>query len=947
MNRRYLISIIIFLNSLVMALPAAAWARRLVFEGLTKEDQSAVQKKVPKAFGDNPNYYEVDRAIRAIMSLGRFENVRAVEQANGDVKIMAKSLRLIKGISVSGNTVIATRQIERIIGLSEDEKFDRRRVIQAGEKLKELYGEKGYFNTIIEVNFLTAEDNHLHLDFVIKENKPCTITRVTIQTENETLQRRLHQRIDGYIGDPLTNNTLEKMKDRMQAYLADRRYLRSELSEPSINYNSDKTEAWLNLHVSNPYRYQVLINGNKFLSRLEVYQTINLEESDNARIDPISEIKDRLKSRYFEQGFAHVEVNHRLQDLSNSYIKRLSLDITEGPRVRLKKIDITGRASRSSKYYEEFIRKNSSTLVQQGYYNLDHIERGYKNLVTELRNQGFLKARVQSARVEFESDQSEAIVRLNMDEGPLTQIRHVTFEGAKAFSPFELTEVVQLQSNSPLRLNQLEQSLEKLKQFYRQHGYLEMKIMNEDESLVDYNDKGTQANINFKIHEGPKVIVKSIVIKGNEFTNEDVFIREISIQKGDVLTPEAIDESVTRLNKLGIFSRVNIRTEDEGTNISERTLVISVNEREPGILKFGVGFTNERDFTLRGFTGVTYSNLWGTARAVSLRGEVLSNVAEIKYPEHKITLGYMEPFLFGTRNRGRVNFTRSVIVYNYDEETASRPALTTIHESDKVDFLLERDLTQHTKLTWTVWSLDSRNSFERYGLCTEPDRIGQTCPSNRQQIAVIGPRFDIDFRDNPFLPSTGSYTRLDLAYSSPEIGSSDLIHFFKSEAAYTYYWRLGSPNLIWANSVRGGYLANLSDRPGSGVPTNHAFFLGGLATIRGYGGTSDYERIPPQYELPVNPNNQLLIESDSHYYLFKSELRFPLFGDHGGVLFYDGGAVLVTGYDFERPYRQSVGIGYRYNTPLGPVSLDLGFKINPREDLGEDPWRIHFSIGTF
>ena len=61
--------------------------------------------------------------------------------------------------------------------------------------------------------------------------------------------------------------------------------------------------------------------------------------------------------------------------------------------------------------------------------------------------------------------------------------------------------------------------------------------------------------------------------------------------------------------------------------------------------------------------------------------------------------------------------------------------------------------------------------------------------------------------------------------------------------------------------------------------------------------------------------------------------------------------------NFSRPYRDAVGFGFRYNTPVGPVALDFAFKIDPEgaqldshgnvlQDA-EAPFRVQFSIGTF
>lgn len=145
-------------------------------------------------------------------------------------------------------------------------------------------------------------------------------------------------------------------------------------------------------------------------------------------------------------------------------------------------------------------------------------------------------------------------------------------------------------------------------------------------------------------------------------------LKEAALKVGEVLTPDKIDEATARLNKLGLFSRADIRTLEEGTNVAERTLIILA-ERDPGVFRFGAGVNNERNLTIRGFTGISYNNLAGTGRAVSTRLELKSNVAEVKYPEHEVSAGYLEPFLFNTRTRGRVNLTRSERVFEIRERS--------------------------------------------------------------------------------------------------------------------------------------------------------------------------------------------------------------------------------------------------------------------------------------
>ncbi len=68
--------------------------------------------------------------------------------------------------------------------------------------------------------------------------------------------------------------------------------------------------------------------------------------------------------------------------------------------------------------------------------------------------------------------------------------------------------------------------------------------------------------------------------------------------------------------------------------------------------------------------------------------------------------------------------------------------------------------------------------------------------------------------------------------------------------------------------------------------------------------------------------------------ILNSELRFPLDPIKKGlgiVTFYDGGNVFpsVGFHDFTALYTNSVGLGLRYATPIGPVRIDVGHNLNP------------------
>lgn len=922
----------------------------LELRDIAPADQQRLKKDYPKIFQGTPTQSDLDEAIRFLMKVGNYEAVTFERDSGAGFVIRGRLLRSLEDIRFKGESAFSKSKLLEVTALQTGEKFDRKKAVAAGEKLKQFYGESGFFNTIINLTFVKGKNQNVILQFDIQENAPCEVVNLDIKSDNATLKERLKSHLSRFVGKPLTEKLISDLMKRTNQYFIDNRYLTTELVGPDIKYNDDKSASYLSFEVKDPYRWEFFVQGNSYSSQLDVFRALDWSNHDRKNVEPASEGAERIKRDYLSKGFPQVQIDFQIETDASNFLKKVFYNIKEGYRVRLARLEIQGRISRPPRYYSEFIIDNSSDLVARGYYNRQDLETGFKNLTTELRNQGYLRARVQSSRIEYDVSKKNATVYVLMDEGPLTLVQAVDFDGNRFISNYELTQVVGLMPNSPLLLNELEKGIERLKSFYHNQGFLEMKVLNEGEDLVHYNESSTLGRLQFKIYEGPRVRIASVRIEGNTITHTDVIAREARFKTGQILTPKDIDDAMERLNRTGLFSKVDIRTLEENTSVADRTVIVSVNDRDPGLIRFGGGVSSERDFSVRGFTSLSYNNLGGTARAISSRVELGDNVAHLNYVESDVSVGYLEPFMFDSLTRGRVNISRSEHVFDY----STNENFTDITLANIVTVNLEHDFNRHWRGTWRVWQYEERKDFERNGHCLKSKGdLTQFCPPDLLYVNTLGPSLDIDYRDNALNPSSGSFTNITAEYADPILGSSSGVQFLRTEARESYFIPLkkNSNRWVWANHARAGYLTNVSRDPGSGAPVSHAFFLGGVDTVRGFDYSQDTERIPPGDQVPITEGNQILVTSDSHYYLIKTELRFPIVGEHGGVIFYDGGAVLISGYDITRPYRDSVGIGYRYNTPVGPVALDLAFKISPRNDpdhgIREAPFRVHFSIGSF
>jgi outer membrane protein assembly complex protein YaeT len=939
--------------------------RILKFTGVPMAQGLMIKNKFPYVFERPVTLAEVDEIVVFLMGTKIFSNVEVVERdATGggrELVLIASVLRQIKSINVTGNSVMSTDEIETTLHVSPGQAFERKNLLNSADELRLAYQRLGYHNAQVEIDFNLPDENEIGVNVKVIEGLPLVMSQVSVEASNTELSGHLEHIAMTLKGKVLTEDELLDFSKKAGDYLHDHRYLTARLSSPAISYNQDRTQAKLIYTIENPWRVEFKFTGNQYFSDGSIISDLESVNLAGATSSPAPDMAERIRRMYQASGYANVEVEYT-ENLNPSR-QLIAFVIIENPRVKIKKIEIAGNVSRPENYYTQFIKSSSSDLTGDGYYNRHDIDEGGKRLMTELQNQGYLRAKILSSRAEFTKDKSGVTIYLNIDEGPLTQIRQIRMEGVEAFPKAQLLEQLKIKSGAALSLKDLEDSIQAVKDFYHSQGYLEMKITNESERnrIVTYNDTNTQATIDLKVYEGPRVIVASITLDGNTFTKDYVILRELRFKVGDVLTPDKLNDSIFRLNNLGLFSNVNIHMVEEGSSVSERSIVVKIAESKPGLFQSGVGINNERDLTYRGYLGVAYRNIEGTGRALSFRVDPkFSTDPRIDFLQNKETLSYLEPYLTSPNDRGRINLVRDQSFYDYYPAHGA-----IIQETDSLTFLVERDLARHIKLTYTAYSIATIRQF-----------ISSSYPDNEsnlryQNIGKVGAQVEWDYRDNIFIPTQGTDSYVNLQYSDPVIGSSrdntQTIKFVKATAGTTWYNRLfGMKDLVWANSVRGGYVSNMSEDLHAGVPSQEDFFLGGRTTIRGF-DASENERIPSlidlQHAYPGLPDLTLFnVTSDSYFYLLKTEVRFPIsksffMGELGGLVFYDGGSVILSQLALPTPYRDSAGVGLTVATAVGQLVAEIGWKLNRRLlqvgngtttfDIRESPWAFDFSIGTF
>jgi translocation and assembly module TamA len=117
------------------------------------------------------------------------------------------------------------------------------------------------------------------------------------------------------------------------------------------------------------------------------------------------------------------------------------------------------------------------------------------------------------------------------------------------------------------------------------------------------------------------------------------------------------------------------------------------------------------------------------------------------------------------------------------------------------------------------------------------------------------------------------------------------------------------------------------------IPPPDRLFAGSENTLRGY----RYMTVSP-----LGCDDKPL--GGRSLFIYSLELRNRIGKNFGLVWFYDIGNVYKDFYpEFKKGMLQSVGLGLRYYTPIGPLRLDIAFPLNKRHI--DNRLEAYFSIG--
>jgi outer membrane protein insertion porin family len=821
---------------------------------------------------------------------------------------------------------------------------------KAEDNLHQFVVSAGYFQAQVQAQSQIDEAHMLaNVVFAVDLGKRAKLGKVEIQgPEPGEVDRLLHATrtlratVTGESlkpGKPYTSKRIDSGVKRMKRDLAKQNHLASKVRLDHPDYHKDSNRVDLVIDVRPGPIVKVRVTGAKlsplpFLRDRQMKKLIPIFSEGAVDPDLVEEGRRNLIDFFQSRGYFNVKVNTNFQNEGSNV--ELVYKVERGSRHGVETVDFRGNQHFGKDVLiRQVAVKAHRLLLSRGKFSDKLLRQSVTSITAFYKNLGYEDVKVDTDVVDREP---KVYVTFQIAEGPQTLVDNLTIEGNShipnsAFSP---KAGLRLRPGQPFSPKALADDRSHIMAVYLDRGFLNSDF---DSKVTRLPDDPHRVDVTYKITEKQQVQVDEVVLLGNKKTRASLIRKTANIRPATPLSQRALLAGESGLYDLGVFDWESVEPRRATTDQTNEDVLVKLHEAGRNEISYGFGLQ------------------------VARRG---GNI-----PSGTIALPGLPPITSGSANftaeektfvspRGSITFTRynlrgladsasaSILISRLDQRalaTYSDPHFRASNWSSLLSASIERTTENPTfaaRLAEGSWQLEKPLNKDKTRRIQLRYRFRRTILSDllipglvlpqdqRLRLSTLSATWIRDTRDKPLDASRGFYQTLDLGITPKALGSS--ANFARFLGQSSYYKPFGAT--IWANRITLGLAKAFGN---SDVPTSESFFSGGETTLRGFPiNGAGPQRTVPACSNPADPSTCVNLEvpiGGRQLFILNSELRFPLGIKEGlgAAVFYDGGNVYraINISHFIQDYTNTVGVGLRYKTPVGPIRFDIGRNLNP------------------
>jgi outer membrane protein insertion porin family len=660
------------------------------------------------------------------------------------------------------------------------------------------------------------------------------------------------------------------------------------------------------------------IEGNKDLDTeelLEGLKQIGLAEGRVFDRSLLEKVEQELSRQYFSRGKYAVKIDTTVTPLDRNRVGIL-IDISEGRVARIKQISLIGNHTFSDK---ELLKEFSlttptifSTFTKSDQYSKQGLSADLEILRTYYLDRGYLKFFINSTQVSITPDKQDIYITINLTEGEQYKISKVTLSGDLVVPAEELFPLIRINPGDVFSRKMVTAAVDEISSLLGNQGYAFANV----NTSPELDDENYEVELGFFVDPGDRVYVRRINLSGNIGTRDEVLRREMRQLEGGWYSAEQVERSRTRLDRLGYFENVNVETPPVPGTTDQLDVNYSVTERSSGSVTAGLGYSQTSGILFN--ASVSQQNFLGSGKQVSFA-----------FDNSKINtlyrFAYVNPYwTIDGVSRGFGAFYRKT-----DASEANLSDYTTDTRGADINFGIPINEYDTVRFSVGYQGLDLKET------ATSPLEVTDFIDKHGDSFddLVLTGSWSHDSRNKILFTDTGGLQSFSFETTTPGSG----LQYYKLNYIQQRFIPL-------TRDLTLGLKANLGYGDGFGdfdnLPFFENYFAGGVRSVRGF----EDNTLGPRDSSGDPIGGSVLT-------VFNAEVSFPVpfVESSEGIrlsAFFDVGNVFGDYNTFEASgLKYSVGVAGLWLSPLGPISVSLGYPLNA--DKEDDVQNFQFTVGTF
>ena len=659
------------------------------------------------------------------------------------------------------------------------------------------------------------------------------------------------------------------------------------------------------------------ITGNQDLETeqlLEGLKDIGLAEGRVFDRSLLDKVEQELQRQYFSRGKYAVRIETTLTPLERNRVGIL-IDISEGQVARIKQINIVGNLQYKDKELRDDFTLDTpsffSFITKSDQYSKQKLAADLEILRSFYLDRGYLNFNITSTQVSITPDKKDIYITINLSEGEQYKIREVTLSGELVVEPEELFPLVKINPGDIFSRKRVTEAVDRISEKLGDQGYAFANV----NTVPELDDEKQEVALAFFVDPGDRVYVRRVNVEGNISTRDEVLRREMRQMESGWFSAAKVERSRTRLQRLGYFEDVNVETPSVPGSTDQVDVNYSVTETSSGNITLGAGFSQSSGILFN--ASISQDNFLGSGKRVSFNfnNSRINTVYSFSYVNPYYTIDGVSRglgFFFRKTDADEANLSD----YSTDAYGSNISFGVPINEFDTIRL--------NTQLEHLELKTSSSSPFE------VTDFINDHGSKFNSLILTGG--WSHDTRNRAIFANKGGRQSFSTEVTVP--GSE--LEYYKLNYDQRRYVRLTKYLTLLMHGEL-GYGDGYGDF--NNLPFMENYFAGGIRSVRGY----EDNTLGPR-DSKDNPIGGAFKVVGGAEVLFP----IPFFEDSNSFrtsTFFDVGQVYKDLDSFSTSdMRYSVGVAGLWLSPLGPLSVSIGFPLN--DEGKDDVQNFQFSVGT-